>query len=287
MKTRQWAAMAAVWMLAAGALTPGAAWAQGTSPAAEWNFDEGTGGVAADSLGQGSGAVLQGGAGWAKGLIGANALHLSGQTADADIPKPVIDTSQSYTVMAWVKLNAIQGFQTIASIDGANVSGFFLQMRADTGQFAFAALPSDNVDAKAVIASATEEPDSGRWYHLTGVHDAAANTNTLYVDGVKQQTVAAPAAWKATGHTAIGRGFFGSKPVDYVNGDIDDVRFYQSALPASDIAALVKPDLPPVPPAVAPTLNINAAGPTVRVSPMLYGLMTEEINYSYDGGLYA
>ena len=27
--------------------------------------------------------------------------------------------------------------------------------------------------------------------------------------------------------------------------------------------------------------------PVAKVSPMLYGLMTEEINYSYDGGLYA
>ena len=26
--------------------------------------------------------------------------------------------------------------------------------------------------------------------------------------------------------------------------------------------------------------------PVAKVSPMLYGLMTEEINYSYDGGLY-
>src|SRR5690349_12868212 len=33
------------------------------------------------------------------------------------------------------------------------------------------------------------------------------------------------------------------------------------------------------------TLDFNAPGKTV--SPMLYGLMTEEINYSYDGGLYA
>src|ERR1041385_8313623 len=35
-----------------------------------------------------------------------------------------------------------------------------------------------------------------------------------------------------------------------------------------------------------PTLQINAAQMTGKVSPMLYGLMTEEINYSYEGGLY-
>src|ERR1700761_3352197 len=35
------------------------------------------------------------------------------------------------------------------------------------------------------------------------------------------------------------------------------------------------------------TLNIQLDHPAHAVSPMLYGLMTEEINYSYDGGLYA
>jgi alpha-L-arabinofuranosidase len=35
------------------------------------------------------------------------------------------------------------------------------------------------------------------------------------------------------------------------------------------------------------TLNVDLKQPKAAVSPMLYGLMTEEINYSYDGGLYA
>jgi alpha-L-arabinofuranosidase len=35
------------------------------------------------------------------------------------------------------------------------------------------------------------------------------------------------------------------------------------------------------------TLEIDLTHPAAKVSPMLYGLMTEEINYSYDGGLYA
>ncbi|AIE84470.1 alpha-L-arabinofuranosidase C-terminal domain-containing protein [Fimbriimonas ginsengisoli] len=34
------------------------------------------------------------------------------------------------------------------------------------------------------------------------------------------------------------------------------------------------------------TLTLDFSKPGVRVSPTLYGLMTEEINYSYDGGLY-
>jgi alpha-N-arabinofuranosidase len=38
--------------------------------------------------------------------------------------------------------------------------------------------------------------------------------------------------------------------------------------------------------AQGPTLTVHVNQPTAKVSPMLYGLMTEEINFSYDGGLY-
>jgi alpha-N-arabinofuranosidase len=39
--------------------------------------------------------------------------------------------------------------------------------------------------------------------------------------------------------------------------------------------------------AANPTFTIDVSHPAGRVSPKLYGLMTEEINHSYDGGLYA
>jgi alpha-N-arabinofuranosidase len=39
--------------------------------------------------------------------------------------------------------------------------------------------------------------------------------------------------------------------------------------------------------AQAPSLAIQVDHPTAKVSPTLYGLMTEEINFSYDGGIYA
>ena len=37
----------------------------------------------------------------------------------------------------------------------------------------------------------------------------------------------------------------------------------------------------------SPSFTVDAGLPTGKVSPRLYGLMTEEINHSYDGGLYA
>lgn len=53
------------------------------------------------------------------------------------------------------------------------------------------------------------------------------------------------------------------------------------ALPALLLAACFAPAQQPT------VLTIHADQPAHAVSPTLYGLMTEEINYSYDGGLYA
>ncbi len=54
------------------------------------------------------------------------------------------------------------------------------------------------------------------------------------------------------------------------------------------IAAVLLAGLPFAAMAQQPaTLTIDTAKPIAAVSPTLYGLMTEEINYSYDGGLYA
>jgi alpha-N-arabinofuranosidase len=50
------------------------------------------------------------------------------------------------------------------------------------------------------------------------------------------------------------------------------------------LAAIVAPTLLAQPAAM---LNVDVNRPKAAVSPTLYGLMTEEINYSYDGGLYA
>jgi len=56
--------------------------------------------------------------------------------------------------------------------------------------------------------------------------------------------------------------------------------------PVRLFAILVSALLPTALLAQAPSLTIQVDHPTAKVSPTLYGIMTEEINYSYDGGLY-
>ncbi|MBW8780734.1 MAG: carbohydrate binding domain-containing protein [Verrucomicrobia bacterium] len=52
------------------------------------------------------------------------------------------------------------------------------------------------------------------------------------------------------------------------------------------LALAVSAGLPAQTPAPLPVLQLDLQTPGAKVSPTLYGLMTEEINYSYDGGLY-
>jgi Concanavalin A-like lectin/glucanases superfamily len=207
------------------------------APIGRWAFDEGSGTTAADS-GRTHPATLLGGAGWTTGIRGPSALQTNGASAYADTGASVVDATRSFTVSAWAKFDRLGGYQTVVSIDGSNVSGFYLQLRGDTGRFAFVRLSSDSRQAAAAFPSATFDPSPGTWYLLAGVYDAAAGTYSPYVDGSLEDTVKAPPAWRATGHLVIGRGKFAGNPVDWVAGAIDDVRVYQAALTPDQVARL-------------------------------------------------
>ncbi|MGW5744067.1 LamG-like jellyroll fold domain-containing protein [Amycolatopsis sp. NPDC003861] len=234
---RPTAVLAALALCAAVPLAAVPAAAAGTDPAlaGHWTFDDGSGTTAADTAGSHP-ATLTGGAGWGPGIRGG-ALTTDGSTGFADAGAPVLDTTKSFSVSSWVKLDKTSGYQTFVSVDGTQVSNFFLQFRDDSRRFAFTRLAGD-APTDGVVAGANFDPVAGQWYQLTGVYDASASTLSLYVDGTPQTTVAAPTAWAGAGHLVIGRGKYGGNPVDFVDGTIDDVRAYSGALTAADAARL-------------------------------------------------
>jgi len=206
-----------------------------------WTFDQDGGITAIDSSGNGFNATLVGPhATWTKDArIGGGALNLS-DSSYAEAAGPVIDTSHSFTVAAWVKLSAIDKIncQTVVGIDGTNVSGFFLQLNHDAGdRFAFNRLDKDQHVAPT-MAKARFAPELNTWYFLAGVYDASAGMISLYVDGKLQESVPFTSSWRATGKTSIGRGFYRNGNVDFLNGTVDDVRFYAFALTAKQIQIL-------------------------------------------------
>jgi alpha-L-arabinofuranosidase len=259
--------------------------AQTDRPAAYVTFNEGAGNSANDSSGNKHNAMLVGEAGWTAGIVGPHALSVPGASGSyAEIPGAVVDTTKSYTVAAWVKLNNADGYQTFVSEDGASLAAFFLQLRGDSHQFSFT-IPHDFF----VNPQSGFTPVVGTWYHLAGVYDATARSASLYVNGALTDTIYDVAPRAATGQTGIGRGWFNNRRVDFANAAIDDVRFYAAALSAPAILQIAQVGNPAlrmstVQPA---TLQIDAVHPGAKLNPLFYGLMIEEISHSLDGGLYA
>jgi alpha-L-arabinofuranosidase len=246
---------------------------------AAYSFDDGAGPTAADVSGHGNTLTLGSGASWAAGHIGSNSLAVNGSVnGNATFASPVINTAQSFSVSAWVNLNSVSGYQTFASIDGTTTSGFYLQLRGDTGTFAFSRLASDSDAAQAFRATATSVPSTGVWYNLIGVNDVATSQLLLYVNGMLQSTVSYSGGWQATGATVVGGGKFNGARSDFVNGDIDDVRFYDSPLSAAAAALIGSGG--------NSTVNVAMGSTGATVSPQLFGAFMEDINFGGEGGIY-
>jgi hypothetical protein len=210
-----------------------------------WTFDQDGGFTAIDSSGNGNNATLVGPhANWTKDAkVGGGALHLS-DSSYAETAGPVVDTSRSFTVAVWVKLSAIDKTrcQTILGIDGTKVSAFFLQLNREAGDlFVFHRRETDDDNyplPRSLWARSKFVPVENKWYHLTGVYDVDAKTISLYVNGQPQESVPFNSPWQGTGKTSIGRGRFAGANSDYLDGTVDDVRFYASALTANQIQIL-------------------------------------------------
>jgi hypothetical protein len=124
----------------------------------------------------------------------------------------------------------LNGYQAFVSEDGDFQSAFFLQLRGDSHQFSFT-IPYNFF----ILSQSGFTPIVNHWYHLAGVYDAAAQSASLYVNGVLANAVYNVPPRPANGLTGIGRGWYNNSRVDFNHAAVDDVRFYNSALSAADV----------------------------------------------------
>ena len=201
-----------------------------------WSLDEGTGTTAADSGPNKRPLTLSEGTSWTDGVHGS-ALKFDGKSQYAGTKEPVLDTTGSYSVSAWVKLDALPGnYATALSQDGTRqASPFYLQY----GQGAFAFSTPGEHRARLVTT-----PQTGRWYHLVGVRDAATNRITLYVDGKRAETVTSGPNYVGSGPLVVGRAKWNGDNVDFWNGAVDEVHAYDHALTADEVSTLYTDEKP-------------------------------------------
>ncbi|GGP52533.1 LamG-like jellyroll fold domain-containing protein [Saccharothrix coeruleofusca] len=195
-----------------------------------WPLNEGRGTDSRDLSGGKSTVALKGDAGWTPGVSGS-ALKFDGDGDFAQTQAPVVDTTGSYTVSAWVTLDELPGnYASAVSQDGRRAENpFYLQY--GHGAFAFS-LPGGNRARYEVT------PELNRWYHLVGVRDDATGTTRLFVDGKQVATAQGGPEQVSTGPLAIGRAKYAGQDTDFWSGAVDEVRVFDRALSESEVAAL-------------------------------------------------
>ncbi|MFG2322906.1 LamG-like jellyroll fold domain-containing protein [Streptomyces sp. NPDC048568] len=219
------------------------------------------------------------GAAWdARARSGTGAAKLNGTSAYLATSGAVLDTTKSFTVSAWARLEKKDVNYTVLSQAGTNASGFQLYYSSYSNAWIFNRHQTDVVEPVITRSFGTKPPVLNAWTHLAGVYNAAAHTIQLYVNGAPQGEpvpfTATP--WKASGSLQVGRLWYQTKGAENFAGTIDEVQVWSRALADSEVAhdaALEDEDLgdgtsgDPVPALVAKwdaTDMANATGTTVR-----------------------
>ena len=215
--------------------------------AARYTFDENTGTVAADSVGEFADATLVNGAGWTTGRLG-NALDLAGGATNqyATLPASILDGCDDITIALWMKLGSETPWSRLLDIDGV-VDGFlyFTPTQPVNGAshllFNIFHPPGEGADDQRVSApypTGTVLVDV--WHHVA--FTLSAGTGRLYFDGVEigsnaMTTKPSDLSLGATARAWMGRSTFADP---YLDASIDDLRVSCTAYTAEQVAALVE-----------------------------------------------
>jgi len=212
-------------------------------PVGEWSLDEtGDGTVAVDSSPAGRHAPLSGGASWGDGRY-SGALHLDGVDGYAATAGPVLDTTRSLSVSAWVRLIDGSRNSVVLAQVGNRASAITLYYSASYNRWIFNRTTVDGDSPTYVRAISTSAPVLGVWTHLIGVYDAAAGQIRLYVNGLLQgETAFTAQPWAATGPLQIGRSKVGGVFGEYWPGQIDEVAVYDRPLLPGEIQQVSRPE---------------------------------------------
>ncbi|MFJ9420281.1 LamG domain-containing protein [Streptomyces sp. NPDC101227] len=232
-----------------------------------WQFDQAAA-PGANSVPRGPAMTLEGGAKQVPGagFLGESGLVLDGKQQDSAASAVPFDTSESFTVTAWVQAAAVPSRPSaLVSAEGTNTSSFaigFLPNPKDPeaeGFWEVVTSKADTVDSEVDWAGNTQSFNSVTdWNHVAVVYDGFAKQVRIYVNGQLGEAAcvdgngdgqadnadcieAVPWAEDVISFKALkslqlgrakGRGSFG----DYWPGAIDDVWTFQGALSNEQIS---------------------------------------------------
>jgi hypothetical protein len=162
------------------------------------------------------------------------AVHCDGSSGQVVMSGAVLQTEQSFTISAWVKLDRLDTKQAIVSQYGEVRPAF--KVEYDSGAFQASMSSADMVGPTWYIAHGGTDAQVNTWYHLVTVFDAQAGELRLYVGtGSAAPALDAVAdgvtAWQAPGEFTVCQASYWL----YLQGSVDDIIAYAGVLPDSDI----------------------------------------------------
>jgi hypothetical protein len=197
-----------------------------------WALGETTGTIGKDTSPSANDLALTGGFTWTTGRSGG-AVHLDGTTGHGSAG-PAVNTTNSFTVSAWVKPDDLSGYYSALAQSGVNAAAFQLRYSPDVNRWIFGMTGADDAASPYAWAVGTSTPQAGAWTLVTGVFDRPSMQIKLYVNGKKEATAAAPTVWNAP-HFEVGSVLGGQ---DLFKGAIDQVQAWGSTLTDDQIAAI-------------------------------------------------
>ena len=218
-----------------GKVTQGDVWTFGAGSLVAWyKFDEGSGDAVGDSGPAGIDGSTLGDPTWADGVLG-KAMVFDGNDAYVDLGNHAkFNITSQVTVSAWIKVNAFDiNYQTIIS---KGDTSWRLQRHAgnDSLEFGCMGLPLASNPTWGGIYGKINVND-GQWHHIAGTYDGMKIS--LYVDGVLDVSENVVGTIR-TNDFEVCVGANAEKPGRFWNGLIDDVRVYNYALGADEIAEI-------------------------------------------------
>jgi hypothetical protein len=189
-----------------------------------WTMDEGSGTTASDFSGLGNNGLVSGGATWTLGIVGG-ALSLDGINGTVTVPnmRGLGAGNTAHTVAAWVKVISLPSNRAWILLLGNEGTGSHHWLINSLGVTQLGVWNGGQVNPTLPL---------GEWKHIAVTFDGA--TLAGYVDGMLAGSGAAIFDLEGMPLT-IGGPHIGE---NNFNGMVDDVRIYDRALTAAEIAAL-------------------------------------------------
>ncbi|WP_433076607.1 LamG-like jellyroll fold domain-containing protein [Dactylosporangium sp. CA-052675] len=222
-----------------GRLTSKSIGVDGSSgPTAWWKLDE-TASSGYATVADSSGSHLNARAFFSDGTTLGNGYASFNTSAPISTDNPVLNTTQSYSVSAWVKLNSFSGESTFVGQGGNNIGAFYLLYHSGIGKWTFIAPNADTSSPAWNYATAGTAVATNQWVHLVAVFDANTKQMALYANNVRGTDGTNPTPFNSvTGLNIGGNTSASGSAVFKLNGAVDNVQVFQRALTGSDVNAL-------------------------------------------------